>query len=670
MSKKCLTFIGRVTVAAVLNGALILLASQVAAAQTIVIDPTTAEFGPSADHDRVSDDGTAFVDYYELQIFAPDATQPTFVVNLGKPAPQADGLIRVELAGLLSPAPLPDVEYVARVAAKGPAGTSVSDLSNPFLFSSGCSFALSAAGVSVPATASSGAVTVTTAPGCTWLASSAVTWVTLTSGAEGTGTASVAFDVAENTSALSRSGALTVAGQTFTVTQAGVPCSYSISPTTASVAAGGGAVNVTVTTAASCAWTATSGAAWLSVSSGSGSGSGIVTVTAAANTGSSSRTATVTVAGQTFAVTQAAPSGCTYEVSPASASMPAAGGTLSVTVTTGSSCSWTAASQTLWARITSGLGGYGNGTVTISVGTAITASERTGTLVIAGKTFTITQAGVPASCSYSISPTSTTVQAAGGTVSAAVTAPEGCSWTASSSAAWLTVTSGSGSGSGSAVFNAAANTLSTERSATATVAGQTLLVKQAGVASGCSYAISPVSATIDAAGGTLSVAVSTDASCSWTAASQTLWLSVTSGLSGKGNGTVVVTVKPAATSSTRTGTMSIAGKTFTVTQAGIPCTYAVTPTNLSVPSAGSTGSFTVTTALGCGWSAAGVPSWVSVSTAARTGSATLGYSVLANSGGARTATFTVAGVAVTISQAAATTASAGAESALVAAGFD
>jgi hypothetical protein len=414
-------------------------------------------------------------------------------------------------------------------------------------------------------------------------------------------------------------------------------------------------VNVALTTQAACAWTAAPGAPWLAVSSASGSGSAALTVTAAPNVGSSTgRTATVDIAGLTLTINQAAPSGCTYDVSPASASMPAAGGTLTVSVTAPGACSWTAASQTLWARITSGLGGYGSGTVTISVGTAITSTERTGTLVIAGRTFTITQAGVSAACSYSISPSSATLPSAGGPLSVAVSAPDGCAWSASSAAAWVTVTTGAGSGPGTATFSVAPNTLATERSATATIAGQTLLVRQSGTASTtCSYAISPAAAAIDAAGGTLSVAVTADASCSWTAASQSLWLGVASGMSGRGNGTVLVNVKPAATASDRTGTMIVAGKTFTVSQSGIPCTYSVTPTGVSVPSTGSTGAFTVTTALGCGWSAAGMPAWVSASAAGRTGSATLGYSVLANTGDARTATFTVAGVPVTISQAAA-----------------
>ena len=46
-------------------------------------------------------------------------------------------------------------------------------------------------------------------------------WIVITEGARGSGRGDVRFSVAPNTSATSRTGTLTIAGQTFTVTQAG-----------------------------------------------------------------------------------------------------------------------------------------------------------------------------------------------------------------------------------------------------------------------------------------------------------------------------------------------------------------------------------------------------------------------------------------------------------------
>ncbi|QTD52063.1 pre-peptidase C-terminal domain-containing protein [Sulfidibacter corallicola] len=83
-------------------------------------------------------------------------------------------------------------------------------------------------------------------------------------------------------------------------------------------------------------------------------------------------------------------------------------------------------------------------------------------------------------CSYSISPTSADVAGTGGTGSVAVTTEDGCSWTATSNAGWLTITSGSsGSGSGSVSYSAAANAGNDARTGTLTIAGQTFTVNQA-----------------------------------------------------------------------------------------------------------------------------------------------------------------------------------------------
>jgi hypothetical protein len=52
--------------------------------------------------------------------------------------------------------------------------------------------------------------------------------------------------------------------------------------------------------------------------------------------------------------------------------------------------------------------------------------------------------------------------------------------------------------------------------------------------------------------------------CNWTAVSNVSWITITSGASGTGSGTVTYSV--ASTTSSRTGTMTIAGLTFTVKQ--------------------------------------------------------------------------------------------------------
>lgn len=88
-----------------------------------------------------------------------------------------------------------------------------------------------------------------------------------------------------------------------------------------------------------------------------------------------------------------AASTCTYSISPTSQTFTSAAATGSVTVTaSASSCTWSATSSVSWATITSA-GGLGSSTVIFSVSANTTASSRTGSLTIAGQTFTITQSG-------------------------------------------------------------------------------------------------------------------------------------------------------------------------------------------------------------------------------------------------------------------------------------
>lgn len=84
----------------------------------------------------------------------------------------------------------------------------------------------------------------------------------------------------------------------------------------------------------------------------------------------------------------------------------------------------------------------------------------------------------------------------------------------------------------------------------------------------CSYSINPTSASYAAAGGSGSVSVTAGAGCAWTAVSNASFITITSGSSGSGNGSVGYSVAANGTTSSRNGTMTIAGQTFTVTQAG------------------------------------------------------------------------------------------------------
>jgi hypothetical protein len=111
-----------------------------------------------------------------------------------------------------------------------------------------------------------------------------------------------------------RTGTVTIAGQTFTATQAAVPpppppppppCTFSISPDRQLVDVDGATIPVTVTASQpTCDWTANSDVPWVTIVSGApGIGNGTVQLSVDRNR-SDGRTGTVTIAGKVFAVFQ------------------------------------------------------------------------------------------------------------------------------------------------------------------------------------------------------------------------------------------------------------------------------------------------------------------------------------------------------------------------------
>ena len=86
----------------------------------------------------------------------------------------------------------------------------------------------------------------------------------------------------------------------------------------------------------------------------------------------------------------------------------------------------------------------------------------------------------------------------------------------------------------------------------------------------CTFAIYPSNQTFNAGGGTGSISITASSSaCNWTSVSNDLWVIVTSGIEGAGNGTVQYSISANTVSSSRVGTITIAGETFTIAQSGV-----------------------------------------------------------------------------------------------------
>jgi hypothetical protein len=183
-----------------------------------------------------------------------------------------------------------------------------------------------------------------------------------------------------------------------------------------------------------------------------------------------------------------------------------------------------------------------------------------------GCTTTQTSATAPdtVKCQVTVSGTTASFNASGGTGIVGVSAERECPWTAAANASWIAINgSSSGQGNGSIAYSVAANQVPSPRSGALTVAATTVQLNQA--AAPCLFSLSQPQGAVAATGGQISVNVSTLSGCSWTATATDPWIAVVAGQSGTASGTVTLSVA-ANTGGPRTGHALVAGQTFTVIQ--------------------------------------------------------------------------------------------------------
>jgi subtilisin-like proprotein convertase family protein len=427
------------------------------------------------------------------------------------------------------------------------------------------------------------------------------------------------------------------------------PCSYSIDPASDSYGSPGGSGSVDVTAPGGCSWNSASNDSWIIITSGgNGNGDGTLYYTVSSNSSTSMRTGSMTIAGQPFNVSQEGVS-CSYSIDPVSDSYGSPGGSGSVDVTAPGGCSWNSTSNDSWIIITSGGNGNGDGTLYYTVSSNSSTSMRTGSMTIAGQPFNVSQEGV--SCSYSIDPASDSYGSPGGSGSVDVTAPGGCSWNSASNDSWIIITSGgNGNGDGTLYYTVSSNSSTSMRTGSMTIAGQPFNVSQEGVS--CSYSIDPASDSYGSPGGSGSVDVTAPGGCSWNSASNDSWIIITSGGNGNGDGTLYYTVSSNSSTIMRTGSMTIAGQPFNVSQEGVSCSYSIDPASDSYGSPGGSGSVDVTAPGGCSWNSASNDSWIIITSGGNgNGDGTLYYTVSSNSSTImRTGSMTIAGQPFNVSQ--------------------
>ncbi len=192
----------------------------------------------------------------------------------------------------------------------------------------------------------------------------------------------------------------------------------------------------------------------------------------------------------------------------------------------------------------------------------------------------------------------------------------------------------------------------------ATSAGLPISVSY-GNKAGCATTIGPGTAQPASTGGTAAANVTAPSSCTWTAASNASWITITGSASGTGNGTINYTVAANSLSQSRFGRITAGGMSLGVVQAEAPGSLtAIAANSASFPASGGAGQLAVTASTAdYAWAVQFDWNWVQVTSASFVGNGTLIYVVGENTGPARSVTIPVGNFNYLVNQAAGTPAS-------------
>jgi hypothetical protein len=186
----------------------------------------------------------------------------------------------------------------------------------------------------------------------------------------------------------------------FALTVTDVPCTYTLSQPSMTIAAGGGTVTTSIATRPGCAWTISTGAPWIHVLAPSITpvfGDGGVALGIDVNATGATRSGIVNIGSSQLTVTQPTLA-CGYELIAAPSAFAASGGEGTLTVNTTPGCSWTALAVDAWvifARVPAA--GVGPGSVAFTVAANEAGQPRTTSLGAGGQSAVVSQAVDPTS---------------------------------------------------------------------------------------------------------------------------------------------------------------------------------------------------------------------------------------------------------------------------------
>lgn len=407
--------------------------------------------------------------------------------------------------------------------------------------------------------------------GGAWTAATSAPWIVL-GAASGSADEPVAYTVSVNTNIGERVGYVYVSGHVHTVTQKGRTAELSVE--NIEVECEGGSESIGLEFAGRYAWDARPNVDWITVSPTHGVAAGSIDCAIAPYNEVGTRTGTITFGDRTVTVFQY---GRRIKLSDYALERDYLTHVMPITVNALAITEWSATPNASWISIVdadNGQGRKGAGLVTVAISENPSYRARTGTVTIGTETFTVTQAGRPASeCEFAIAPVETTASVNGANGHIAVTATPDLPWTVTSGSGWLTLlqSTAAGDGNGNVFYTASPNSTLLSRTGTIVVTPSDPALQawtHTVVQPGAVATLSPAGHEFEVSGGSVAVDVTVPGSVEWTVVEAPSWISVQGAQTRVGSGTVTLQAAPNGTINARAGTVRIAERVFNVAQKG------------------------------------------------------------------------------------------------------
>lgn len=470
----------------------------------------------------------------------------------------------------------------------------------------GCGLTLSPIQKTFNAPGGDGTLSIRASNGCGWTVFTENDWITFSGPAQGNGNGQVMYRVSPFGGSQTRVGYIKAgypeSGEIVRHVIRQTPCTYHLSPRKQEFESSGGRGEITVSSEAGCGYNARSDRSWIRIPSLSRKTGqqGALTYTVEANISAKARNGSIIITGQNgnevvFAVDQKGrtlilqipekpvvmvpvPSQdrrengvsepeCHAAVSPSSATFRNVGGdgVIAVSSPHDPNCEWRAVATRPWITLTSADSGTGEGHIRYTVSPNGSIQPRDGSIAVKDTQFTVIQEGSP--CYFNLSSMSEHFPSQGGERTIEVSAQDGCEWTAATGTPWMSILAGSsGSGNGAVTFSVMPHEGGENREGAIRIAGRQAVISQSGPA--CDIALSPLTKTFPAQGGTDFISIGTGNECPWKALSHAPWITILSDSAGTGSGTLRYFVPENPDSQQRQGAISVSGVFFSIVQNG------------------------------------------------------------------------------------------------------